>query len=935
MSKKFLVNINMGGNQIVSPILNSAIIYGTSSDPGTGSSGQLFYNTTSNVIKYWNGTSWTPLATGGTTVSSLNSFNGSVTIAGTDNQIAVSNSTNTITLSLPASVVLKAATTAGASLNIPAATAAPSAPNVGDIWTTASTGTNILYYNGATKTVAFTDSNITGSAGSVANALSAGTGLSYSSGSTFDGSAARTLNLANTAVTAGSYGSSTSIPTFTVDAQGRLTAAGTASISTSISLAGTTGTGTVSGGGTLTFANGGGVASSVSGSTVTLSVDSTVLKTTASQNISNKTFQGNIYFQSAGGAGGSNNYIAVDNSTGALSVTSGYPLNLNATGNITLTASGGVVQVGSDTVATLTASQTLTNKTLTLPTIQSGGAVFAGSTSGNITLKATATAGTNTITLPAATGTVITTGDSATVTNTMLANSTISGISLGSNLAGLTIGTGLSGTSYNGSTGVTIANTGVLSITGTSNQVIASGSTGAITLSLPQSIATTSSPTFSMITISGTTTNATDVATKAYVDSLKSGFNLHTASEAASTTDLTTLGTWGTVTYANGTSGVGATLTPANNGTFVLDNYTPDQYDRVLIKNQTTATQNGIYIVTATGSGSSKWTLTRASDYDNSVAGEIQPGDLVYIAVNPSEYTITPVNNNTSWVMNNQGTGTNQSIVIGTDSITFVQFSGPGTVTGGTGITISGNTVSITAINPTSTTDTSTKGIVSGLTVNTQGQVTAQTTTTLGTEFTNASGTINITTGGISDSKLATITSSGKVANSATTATSSNTASTIVARDGSGNFTAGTITAALSGNASTATTLATPRAINGVNFDGSAAITIKASTTNALTIGTGLALSSGTTFDGSAAVTLSLSGIYTQKFAVTFTGGTSSNPFTVNHNLGTRDVTVQVYDNTSYDTVEVDVVRTDTNNVTVTFATTPTSGSNYRVVVIG
>ena len=57
------------------------------------------------------------------------------------------------------------------------------------------------------------------------------------------------------------------------------------------------------------------------------------------------------------------------------------------------------------------------------------------------------------------------------------------------------------------------------------------------------------------------------------------------------------------------------------------------------------------------------------------------------------------------------------------------------------------------------------------------------------------------------DSKLATIGTAGKVSNSATTATNANTASAIVARDASGNFTAGTITAALTGNASTATAL--------------------------------------------------------------------------------------------------------------------------------
>jgi hypothetical protein len=69
------------------------------------------------------------------------------------------------------------------------------------------------------------------------------------------------------------------------------------------------------------------------------------------------------------------------------------------------------------------------------------------------------------------------------------------------------------------------------------------------------------------------------------------------------------------------------------------------------------------------------------------------------------------------------------------------------------------------------------------------------------------------------------------------------------------SVTSTTFVGALTGNASTATTLATNRAINGVNFNGSAAITITANTTNALTIGTGL---SGTSFNGSAAVTIAI-----------------------------------------------------------------------------
>jgi len=63
-------------------------------------------------------------------------------------------------------------------------------------------------------------------------------------------------------------------------------------------------------------------------------------------------------------------------------------------------------------------------------------------------------------------------------------------------------------------------------------------------------------------------------------------------------------------------------------------------------------------------------------------------------------------------------------------------------------------------------------------------------------------------------------------------------------------------------------------------------------------------------------------------------GNASSTSFALTHNLGTRDVTVDVYDNTSYDTVETDVVRTDANTVTVSFATAPETNA-YRVVIVG
>lgn len=93
----------------------------------------------------------------------------------------------------------------------------------------------------------------------------------------------------------------------------------------------------------------------------------------------------------------------------------------------------------------------------------------------------------------------------------------------------------------------------------------------------------------------------------------------------------------------------------------------------------------------------------------------------------------------------------------------------------------------------------------------------------------------------IADTKLATISTAGKVSNSATTATNANTANAIVARDASGNFSAGTITATLSGNASTATALATARNIQGVAFDGTGNITVVTAGTGISVTGTAVA----------------------------------------------------------------------------------------------
>ena len=141
-------------------------------------------------------------------------------------------------------------------------------------------------------------------------------------------------------------------------------------------------------------------------------------------------------------------------------------------------------------------------------------------------------------------------------------------------------------------------------------------------------------------------------------------------------------------------------------------------------------------------------------------------------------------------------------------------------------------------------------GNVTAAATNINGSANVSLTTTVANDvITNAM--VN-SSAAIVDSKLATISTAGKVSNSATTATSANTVNAIVARDASGNFTAGTVTAALTGNASTATTLQTARTINGTSFNGSANITLTANTPSTLSRGSYL---TGADFNGGSATT--------------------------------------------------------------------------------
>lgn len=113
-----------------------------------------------------------------------------------------------------------------------------------------------------------------------------------------------------------------------------------------------------------------------------------------------------------------------------------------------------------------------------------------------------------------------------------------------------------------------------------------------------------------------------------------------------------------TSTYNNGTAGVGATLTSTSNEVFSVDGITPSVNDRILVKDQTSAFQNGIYAVTNAGSGSTSWVLTRATDYDS--PSEITQGCSVSIVLGT-------LNQFTSWMQ------TSSAVTVGTTAITFAR----------------------------------------------------------------------------------------------------------------------------------------------------------------------------------------------------------------------------------------------------------------------
>ena len=289
-------------------------------------------------------------------------------------------------------------------------------------------------------------------------------------------------------------------------------------------------------------------------------------------------------------------------------------------------------------VVTLTGTETLTNKTLTSPTVSGltlsdGSIVFEGATANDFetTLTVTDPTADQTITFPNSTGTVALTTDSITVGSTAI-----------------TIGS--SSTSLAGLTEVVIDD---LTIDGSS--ITAAAGNNSVNL-VPTGTGTVDVAS-KRITSVATPTGTNDAANKGYVDAVKQALDIKDSVRAASTENIT----------------IADDLNVGDS----IDGVTLADGDRVLLKDQTDASENGIYIAGE----------TPARSPDAGITGEVTPGMFVFVEEGTA-------NADNGYVVTTNGT-----ITLGTTDIAFAQFSGAGQIDAGSGLNKSGNTLNVNVDN--------------------------------------------------------------------------------------------------------------------------------------------------------------------------------------------------------------------------------------------
>ena len=579
---------------------------------------------------------------------------------------------------------------------------------------------------------------------------------------------------------------------------------------------------------------------------------------------------------------GTPNEIEVSASVGAVIIGLPDNIHVDVTGDLTGNA---------DTATTLA-----TARTIALGGDLSGSASFDGSAS--ITINAdiqpnsvalgTDTTGDYVATIAGTDGVNIsgsgTEGRAVTIANTDKGSSqnifkTIEGdtgaFTAGSNSASVTFagGTGIVTSASAGT--LTITNDGVTSLAGTINQIDVSASNGDVTVSLPSSVVFPGT-----VTLNADPQQALEAATKQYVDAVSEGLHVHASVQAATTASV-----------------------DLSNPPATIDTVTLTNGMRVLVKNQSNAAQNGIYVY-----NSASASLVRASDYDT--AAEIDPGDFVFV-VSGSAYA------DTGWVQ------TDTVTTLGTDPINWTQFSGAGTYLAGNGLQLLGSVFSIdTAVTvdkntaQTLTNKTLTSPVVSGLYLSDNNIIVE------GTDNTHE--TTLVFTDPTQDNTITFKNATGTVA-----FTSDIPSNTDGLSEGSTNlyFTAERAEDAIGATLTDTATVDLTYTDNGANT-GTITADVKLKATNSY-----LSSASGLAVDIAALETKLTTDSFTRKASANVGNGTNTS-FALAHNFGTRDVVVNVYDNATWETVEVDVVRTDTDTVTVSFATAPANNA-YRVVVIG
>ena len=265
----------------------------------------------------------------------------------------------------------------------------------------------------------------------------------------------------------------------------------------------------------------------------------------------------------------------------------------------------------------------------------------------------------NTVTVTATTLTNANLSGSAGITNANLANDSVT-------FGTTTVALGASNTDIAGVTSLVVDN---MTIDG--NDISTTNTNGDLTIS-PNGTGTITVPS-NYEERAGFTDNS--LTNKKYVDTVAQGLDIKDAVRVGTTANLT-------ATYSNGSSGVGATLTNSSTqAALVIDGITMVVNDRVMVKDQTTTLQNGLYKVTNIGSGSTNWVLTRTPDGDEST--EVNGGSFFFVQEGST-------NGDNGYVTTNDGNPT-----IGTDAITFEQFSGAGQVTAGSGLSKSGNIIDV------------------------------------------------------------------------------------------------------------------------------------------------------------------------------------------------------------------------------------------------